>query len=317
MERLSFGKRLEEARGGYAAAASVVGAIAAGVLLVGLTLSVGLDPGWLLGGVFGVVVAVVVQRVQLTWFASTIQRAEGAEWMNRLPLSLWILRRPLRAIEQQLGRRQAALDDATTRDQLREVTVEKLEMEIHTLGRALDDSRADVAEILESLDRALAAASSDIVLRTEVPRLRELVRMNVYAQLPNEEMQLGDVLAGAVAAGIWTGRLSVQSTLPAVSAPSPLVEALMTAAVAVAMAATDQVVRVRGVADGAMAVLAFSAGDPAAPSVDAALLRRASVILGGDTTTRGGEMLIVIPSVFRAGIRAVRPRETDWDPEAI
>ena len=317
MEWFSSGKSQTEARGGSATATAVVGAIAAGVLLAGLSVSVGLHPAWLLGGVAGVVVAVVVQRVQLTWFASTIQRAEGAEWMNRLPLSLWILRRPLRAIEQQLGRRQAALDDATTRDQLREVTVDKLEMEIHTLGRALDDSRTDVAEILESLDRALAAARSDSVLRSEVPRLRELVRMNVYAQLPNEEMPLGDVLAGVVAAGIWTGRLSVQSALPSVSAPSPLVDALVSAAVALAMAATDEVVHVRGVADGAMAVLAFSAGDPAAPSVDAALLRRAAVVLGGDTTTRGGEMLVVIPSVFRAGIRAVRPRETNWDPGAI
>jgi hypothetical protein len=317
MERQTIEEEPARVPGRFTGAALAVGAPVVGVAVAALAMSVGLDPSWLLGAVLGGIVTVVVQRAHLTWFASTVRQAEGAAWMDRLPIPLWILRRPLRAIEQQLGREHAPPVATAAGDQVREVTVDRLEMEVHTLDRALDDSRADVAEILDSLDRALTAPSSEAVLRAELPRLRELVRMNVYAQLPNEELALGDVVADVVAGGAGPGRVSVESALPSITAPPPLVEALVRAGLALALTSTRGMVGVRGVVDRAMVVVAFSAGDPSDRSVDAALLRRAAAILGGGATTRGGEMIAVIPAVFRPGIRAVLPRQTDWDPEAI
>jgi hypothetical protein len=289
-----------------------------GLVVVAAGIGLGVPTSAYIGGVVGMVLAVVVQRVELAWFAAGVRRSEGAEWMDRLPPSLAALRRPLRLVEEQIVGRVAELQDASARERLRDVAVDALEMEVDTLDRALDDARGDMAEVLAALDRSLGSKRPDAVLRRELVELRELVRLNVYAELPSEEMSLGDCVAEVVAGGAPRGSLVVAGSLPSIQAPPPLVEALIRAVVGIAMAGSEQPVELRGLMDGAMIVLIITSSGDIDESIHGALGRRAAGILGGDIAVRGGVTTVVVPRVFTPGVKPIRPAAIDWDfPEAI
>lgn len=289
-----------------------------GVVLSAVAVALGTPVAAVVGVVAGALAAVTLQRIQLAWFAAGVRRSEGADWIDRVPTSLAALRRPLRAVEHQLSLRSAALDDATARERLRDVAVDALELEVDALDRALEDSRADMAEILGALDRALAAASPQSVLRRELVELRELVRLNVYAELPNDVVPVGDILAEIVAGGVPRGRVEVNGLLPTITAPSALLEALIRAMLGHALAVGEHVVVFSGVLDGAMVALEVAGPARPEPTIHLAVARRVVGILGGDLQEKKDRLLVVIPARFVPGLRAVTPTSVDWDlPEAM
>jgi hypothetical protein len=272
----------------------------------------------LAGLVVGVILAVMTQRIQLAWFASNITRTEGSDWIDRVPMSLGALRRPLRAIDRQMSARAAALQDAAAREQLREVTLDALEMEKDVLDRALGDSRQDMAEVLAALDRALASSAPQAVLRRELVELRELVRLNVYSELPVEVLPLGDVFAEVVAGGVPKGRVQIAGTLPTIKAPAPLVEALVRALLGHALGAGEHMVVVKGSLDGAMVVVEMEGAIRPEPTIHLTMAARACSILGGDLLERTDRTVVIVPARFVANLRAVSPEEPTWDfPEAM
>ncbi len=292
--------------------------VAVGAALAAAAIAAGAAPAAVIGVVLGAVAAVVTQRLQLARFAAGVRRSEGADWIDRVPMSLAALRRPLRAVEQQLSLRSAALDDATARDRLRDVAVDALELEVDTLERALADARADMAEILGSLDRVLASSAPQAVLRRELVGLRELVRLSVYAELPSDVVPLGDVVAEVVAAGVPRGRVQVRGALPSMTAPSLLIEAMVRSVIGHALSMGEHVVDIAGTVDGAMVVLEVSGPIRPEPTIHIALARRAVAILGGDVAEKTDRLMVVVPSRFIPGLRAVTPQPIDWDlPEAI
>lgn len=289
-----------------------------GAVVAVASITSGVAPAAVIGVVVGAVAAVVAQRLQLARFAAGVRRSEGADWIDRVPVSLAALRRPLRAVEQQLSVRSAALEDATARDRLRDVTVDALELEVDTLDRALGDARADMAEILGSLDRALAGSAPQAALRRELVELRELVRLSVYAELPNDVVRLGDVVAEVVSAGVPRGRVQVSGPLPSMTAPSPLIEAMVRSVIGHALSMGEHVVDIAGTIDGAMVVLEVSGPIRPEPTIHIALARRAVAILGGDVVEKRQRMMVVVPARFIPGLRAVTPQPLDWDlPEAM
>lgn len=289
-----------------------------GVALSVVALAMGTPAAAVIGVVAGALAAVIVQRLQLAWFAAGIRRSEGVDWIDRVPTSLAALRRPLRAVEHQLSQHSAALDDATARERLRDVAVDALELEVDALDRALGESRADMAEVLGALDRALASSSPQAVLRRELVELRELVRLNVYAELPNDTVPVGDVLAEVVAGGVPRGRVEVNGLLPTVTAPSPLLEALVRAMLGHALAVGEHVVVFSGVLDGAMVALEVAGPARPEPTIHLAVARRVVSILGGDLQVKQDRLLVVIPARFVPGLRAITPIRMDWDlPEAM
>ena len=289
-----------------------------GAVVAVASITSGVAPAAVIGVVVGAVAAVGAQRLQLARFAAGVRRSEGADWIDRVPTSLAALRRPLRAVEQQLSVRSAALEDATARDRLRDVTVDALELEGDTLDRALGDARADMAEIIGSLDRALADSAPQAVLRRELVELRELVRLSVYAELPNDVVPLGDVVAEVVSAGVPRGRVQVSGPLPSMTAPSPLIEAMVRSVIGHALSMGEHVVDISGTIDGAMVVLEVSGPIRPAPTIHVALARRAVAILGGDLVAKRQRMMVVVPARFVPGLRAVTPQPLDWDlPEAM
>jgi hypothetical protein len=292
--------------------------LAVGAVLAWVSITAGVAPAAVIGVVVGAVAAVVTQRLQLARFAAGVRRSEGADWIDRVPTSLAALRRPLRAVEQQLSVRSAALEDATARDRLRDVAVDALELEVDTLDRALGDARADMAEILASLDRALAGAAPQAVLRRELVELRELVRLSVYAELPNDVVPLGDVVADVVSAGVPRGRVQVNGPLPSMTAPAPLIEAMVRSVIGHALSMGEHVVEIAGTIDGAMVVLEVAGPNRPEPTIHIALARRAVAILGGDVVEKRERTMVVVPARFVPGLRAVTPQPLDWDvPEAM
>ncbi len=276
-------------------------------------------PVWGIAGlVLGAVGAVVTQRIQLAWFAANITRPEGSDWIDRVPISLGALRRPLRAIERRMSMGAEALQDAAAREQLREVTLDALEMEREVLDRALGDSRADMAEVLAALDRALGSSAPQAILRRELVELRELVRLNVYAELPNDVVPLGDVIAGVVEGGVPRGRVVVSGVLPSITGPAPLVEALVRALLGHALGAGEHVVTIRGSIDGAMVVIELEGATRPEPTIHITKARRAASILGGDLTEKQDRTIVIVPARFVPNLRAVAPQPTSWDfPEAM
>lgn len=289
-----------------------------GMILGVGAITVGAPLGAVVGLVLGAVGAVVVQRLQLAWFAANITRSEGRDWIDRVPTSLGALRRPLRAIEKQMSMRSEALQDAAARERLREVTLDALEMEKDVLDRALDDSRQDMAEVLAALDRALGSSAPQAILRRELVELRELVRLNVYAELPNDVVPLGDTIAAVVEGGVPRGRVQVSGLLPTVDAPTPLVEALVRSLLGHALGAGEHVVAVKGLVDGAMVVMVIEAPTRPEPTIHIAMARRSASILGGDLIEKPDRTIVVIPVRFVPNMRAIVPDGPPWDlPEAI
>lgn len=291
---------------------------AAGLGVGAIAVTVGTPVGAVAGVMLGVVAAVTTQRIQLAWFASNIARSNGADWIDRVPVSLGALRRPLRAIERQIASRAIALQEAAVRDQLREVTLDALEMEREVLDRALGDSRQDMAEVLAALDRALASSAPLAVLRRELVELRELVRLNVYAELPSEVLQLGDVFAQVVAGGVPRGRVKVTGTLPSIDAPAPLIEAMVRSLLGHALGAGEHAVIVKGILDGAMIVVELVGRLRPEPTIHLTMAERACSILGGDLIEKSDRVVAIVPARFLPNLRAVTPDTGDWDfPEAI
>ncbi|MDH4119286.1 MAG: hypothetical protein OEW30_18040 [Acidimicrobiia bacterium] len=276
-------------------------------------------PTWFLVGVFaGAASAVVVQRIQLAWFAANISASDGVDWLDRVPVSLGAIRRPLRAVERQLSRGSEALQDAAARERLRDVTLDALELEVDTLDRALGDSREDMAEVLAAIDRALSSAAPQAVLRRELVELRELVRLSVYAELPCDVVPLGEVVAGVVAGGVPRGRVQVGGSLPSLAAPAPLVEALIRAVLGHALSVGEHVVAVTGSIDGALAVVDVEAPERPEPTIHLSMARRAAAILGGDLIQGPERMILAVPLRFVPGVRAISPPVAPWDlPEAM
>lgn len=292
--------------------------VAAGVTLGAIAVVAGVPAAGVIGVVAGAVGAVVTQRIQLAWFASNITASEGADWIARVPTSLGALRRPLRAIDRQMSMRSEALQDAAAREQLREVTLDALEMEREVLDRALDDSRADMAEVLAALDRALASSAPQAILRRELVELRELVRLSVYAELPSDVVPLGDVVASVVEGGVPRGRVEVSGLLPSITGPSPLIEALVRALLGHALGAGEHVVTVKGTLDGAMVVIDLEAPTRPEPTIHVTMARRAASILGGDLVEKADRTIVIVPARFTPNLRAVTPSTPTWDfPEAI
>lgn len=201
-------------------------------------------------------------------------------------------------------------------DRLHEVTIEAMAMRLEGLDRHLGETRADLAEVLATLDRALAARAPETVLRRELVELRELVRLGVYTDLPSQPLPLGDVVAEVVAAGVSPGRVCVTGSLPTVVAPSPLAEALVRSVLGWALAAGDHPVEVGGRLDGAMIVLEVRGVPPGGTSIHSTIARRAVSILGGEVIPAPGVLTVIVPARFVAGLRAVS--SPLWDlPEAI
>jgi hypothetical protein len=283
-------------------------AITIGAVAIGIA-----TPAGAIGVVLGAVAAVVVQRVQLVWFVAGVRRAEATDWIDRVPVSLAALRAPLRAVEQQITMRSAALQNASARERLRDVTVDAMELELAALERAVSDSRSDMAEVLAALDRVLASSVPQEVLRRELVELRELVRLSVYADLPNNAVPLGDVVAAVVEAGVPRGRVQITGPLPSLTAPTPLVEALVRAILGHALSIGEHVVNISGVVDGAMVVLEVTGSSRPEPTIHIALARRAVAILGGDLVQKPDHLMVVTPARFVPGLRAVEPQPLDWD----
>jgi hypothetical protein len=272
----------------------------------------------IVGIVGGAVAAVVVQRIQLARFATHIDDSNGVDWIDTIPVSLGALRTPLRAIDRQLSQRSEALSDATARDRLREVTLDAVEMERDALDRALGDSRQDMAEVLEALDRALASSSPQAILRRELVELRELVRLNVFAELPSESVALGDIVADVVEGGVERGRVSISGNLPVVAAPVPLVEALVRSLLGHALSCGEGAVTIRGARDAAMTVIEIDARHRAEPTIHMTKATRAANILGGRLAERPDGLIVVFPSTFMPNLRAVTSGLGMWDlPEAM
>jgi hypothetical protein len=156
------------------------------------------------------------------------------------------------------------------------------------------------------------------VLRRELVELRELVRLSVYAELPNDVVPLGDVVAEVVSAGVPRGRVQVSGPLPSMTAPSPLIEAMVRSVIGHALSMGEHVVEIAGTIDGAMVVLEVSGPIRPEPTIHIALARRAVAILGGDVVEKRERMMVVVPARFVPGLRAVTPQPLDWDlPEAM
>jgi hypothetical protein len=290
----------------------------AGVGIGVLATVMGVPIAAIVGLFVGVIAAVMTQRIQLAWFASNINRSEGADWISRVPVSLGALRRPLRAIERQMSARAAALQDAAARERLREVTLDALEMERDALDRALRDSRRDMAEVLAVLDRALASTALRAVLSEELVELRELVRLNVYSELPVEYVALGDMFAEVVAGGVPRGRVMLTGTLPTIKAPALLIEALVRALLGHALGSGEQVVTVRGSVDGAMVIVEMEGPVRPEPTIHLTMAARACSILGGDLLEKPDRTIVIVPATFIPNLRAVSPAEPSWDfPEVM
>jgi hypothetical protein len=288
-----------------------------GTVLGAGAVALGIPSAALIGCLIGAIAAVVTQRIQLAWFAARVRHSQGSDWIDRIPTSLAALRKPLRAVESQINDRSEALDAATARDRLRDVAVDALELEVDTLDRALVDSRADMAAVLDVLDRALACGSPETVLRRELVELRELVRLSIYAELPSQTVPLGDVVAAVVEAGVPRGRIRVAGSLPSVNAPSPLMEALMRALLGHALAVGEHVVEIAGIIDGGMVAIEVVAPSRPEATIHIAMARRATAILGGDIREKPDRLMVVFPVRFIRGLKAVSPQPIDWDlPEA-
>jgi hypothetical protein len=290
----------------------------AGVSIGAVTVLLGVPVAAVGGIVVGVISAVMTQRIQLAWFAANVDRSQGTDWIDRVPISLGALRRPLRAIDRQMSAKSAALLDAAAREQLREVTLDALEMEREVLDRALGDSRQDMAEVLAALDRALASSAPQAALRRELVELRELVRLNVYAEFPNESVPLGDAFAEVVAGGVPRGRVQVTGVLPSIDAPARLVEALVRALLGHALGVGEHLVTVKGVLDGAMIVVEIQGRVRPEPTIHLTMAERACSLLGGSLLEKPDRTVAIVPARFIPNLRAVTPDAGGWDfPEAI
>lgn len=187
--------------------------------LAGIALAfllVALDAG--LGGVawlaVGFVAALATQHAQTYWFSSTIERSEGGEWVDRLPLGLGSLRAPLRRLRDQIEATTGEVAAVVARERLRVVEIEALESELETTKRELHLARRRAALPTVIGD---GASGSDIT-----PEMLADIALSVSEQATS--VALGDVLALAVAESGWEpGSLVVRGTIPVVHGPGRLI----------------------------------------------------------------------------------------------